>query len=276
MRISNERRRQGEGSSVIREVAGGGRDIVYGGGAGDWWVHFTLAGRTRLRIITWLCTHAGEHTEAAIERALGLSTGNARDGLMAMRSCSLVEARMVRRSGKRASAWHWRVTECGRQYLWRYGWVTGRLVPGSWTDDTFEGRVDVCPCEVLARDAVASLLRPLALAVAYALWQMSPVSLEQIGKALGKPSCYVRYFVAGWQKRGWVEREAAPESNYRVTRRRPKYVWRFTREGLRTLERHVRALRWAAQNSGYDVPPDDRFLLGEDRVGWYTLEYTNG
>lgn len=264
------RRKEGEWPEVVRVIAGGGREIIYDGAAADWWVHFALAGVTRLRVISWLCMHPGEHTCAVIEAALGLTQSASRNGLVAMQACGLVAGRVV--SLEKVSAWRWSVTEEGRKYLWRYGWVTGRLAPGSWADDTFDGRTDAPPWDVLARYAVPSLLRPLAMATAYALWQLSPVSLEYLGHVVGKPSCYVRYFVTGWQRRGWVLREPAPQGNYRVTRRRPRWRWKFTRAGLEAMERHIQALRWAAQNSGYDVPSDDRFLMEQDKVNWYSIE----
>jgi hypothetical protein len=282
MRTADARQSRGAGFAVIRPVAAGGPCIAYEGAARDWWVHFALGSITRLRIITWLGTHPGEHKRTTIERALNLYCQAGEDALMAMRSCSLVTARIVYRTKCDApkpgtfATWLWSVTEEGRRYLWRYGWVTGRLVPGIWREDTFYGSVDVCPCDALATHAVGSLLRPRAMSIARMLWTLGPITTGDIARTLAANDGEVYGRLAAWQKSGWTVRQSVPPRARRpIEARNPvRWRWRFTREGLQAMERHCHALRWAAQNTGYDVPPDDRFLLGEDQVHWYTVEFT--
>jgi hypothetical protein len=281
MRIAEGRQPNGSGFAELRTVAAGGPCIAYGEGAGDWWVHFALASVIRLRIITWLCTHPGEHKRTAIERDLRLYPATGEDALMAMRSCGLVAGRIVYHTRqpvpkpRTRSTCFWSATQEGRRYLWRYGWVTGRLVPGVWTHDTFHGSTDACPCEALAADAAQSLLRPRAMAVAYILWTSSPIAVRDIARVLSLPTGDVHGRLVAWWKRGWVQRRRVERPGHARPDRNPlQWRWAFTREGLQAMERHCHALRWAAQHSGYQVPPDDRFLLGDDRVHWYTVEFT--
>jgi hypothetical protein len=265
---------RGDGPRVLRLLGGAGAHLSYDGAAGDWWVHFALTSVNRLRIVSWLCMHPGEHRTRAIEANLGLAPGRAIELLTGMRSCSLVEARLD--TTGRAPMWMWSITEQGRRYLWRFGWVVGRLVPGVWAEDNYRGRVDVAPWEALAKDAAPTLLRPIALATARFLWEFGPTTIAEIVRILGTDTASVGNRLAVWSRLGWirpagrvkVKRSGNPNARYTAM------SWAFTHEGLHAMERHCHALRWAAQNSGYDVPPDDRFYLGDDRVHWYEVEFT--
>jgi hypothetical protein len=218
--------------------------------------------------------HAGEHRTRAVEQSLGLGQGRAIELLTGMRSCGLVASRLDATS--RAPVWLWSVTEEGRRYLWRFGWVVGRLVPGIWTEDTYKGRVDVAPWEALAEDAAPTLLRPIALATARFLWTFGPTTVAEIMRTLDTDSASVGNRLAVWSRLGWVRPvgrvnvKGPGHPGPRLTAR----TWAFTRDGLQAMERHCHALRWAAQNSGYKVPPDDRFYLENDLIHWYEVEFT--
>jgi hypothetical protein len=225
--------------------------------------------------------HGGEHGASALAAALG--NCKAYDALMGMRWCGLVDCRpmpLPERRKPRPDAiykWLWRATEEGRRYLWRYGWVTGRLVPGTWSEDTYFGSADVCPCDALARDGAPSLLRPTALATAHLLWMLGPMTARQMAEMLGLSRGAVHLYLRTWARLGWVAQTETVWNAY--WRLHPEchraWQWKFTRTGLAGLERHAHAVRWAAQHSGYDVPADDRFYLNEDRTGWLVYDFTS-
>jgi hypothetical protein len=272
--------RRGDGPQAVYTLGGNGYHLSYEGIGGDWWVHFSLCSVPRLRILTWLCLQDEARPTRAVERALGLRKGRAIERLIGMQSAGLVAARIAPRHEAQKLGlcadmnYLWNATEEGRRYLWRYGWVTGRLVPNIWTHDTFHGRTDVCPCDVLAADAAPSLLRPAALGDAYLLWTTGPTTVGRLEQLSGQGGTLHRLQM--WQSLGWTEQkgEVCITHPRAPGRRRTATLWGFNRTGLKALERHCHALRWAAQNSGYQVPEDDRFLLGEDQVQWYTEEFT--
>jgi hypothetical protein len=130
----------------------------------------------------------------------------------------------------------------------------------------------------LAVDAAPSLLRPTQMAAAHLLWDGGPMSAWQMAELLGISRGAVHLYLRSWVRLGWVARVETVRNGYWRTHAacRGAWQWKFTRAGLSGLERHAHALRWAAQHSGYEVPADDRFLLGEDRTGWLVPEFTSG
>jgi predicted ArsR family transcriptional regulator len=276
-----KRHRFGRGPARVFVLGGKGRPLSYEGAAADWWVHYALCSVRRLRILTWLCLHDGEHGARELAEALGLTKRQGETHLMALRWCGLVDGRWLP-GGREADTgarvrcqWRWSAAEPGRRYLWRFGWVTGRLVPGIWREDTYYGGADVCPCDALTADADANLLRPTALAVAYMLWTSGPVTCGTLAEVLGISAPLIRDLLGRWDALGWTrsEKRERPWAVGWFAEQREQ-VWRFTPYGLRAMERHCHALRWAAQHSGYTPPPDDKFFLNENGPHWVHCEFT--
>jgi hypothetical protein len=272
--------RLGQGPARLPTLGGKGRRLRYENGAADWWVHAALCSVHRLRLLTWLCTHPGEHPVADIARGLAITRSRAHIPLMSLRWHGLAEARWVpagpRPTGdKRQYHWLWSTPQLVRLYLWRFGWVAGRLVPGIWRQDTWYGETDVDPCAALLADASNHLLRPTSLAAAYLLWTAGPISVRRMAQLVGHPENLVEAQLIRWQRQGWAVWKTGPRfTDGDTSRARQPRVWSFRREGLSAMERHCHALRWASQHSGYIPPPDDRFFLGEDRANWLVGEFT--
>jgi hypothetical protein len=276
-----KRHRFGRGNADGTCTAGRGRAPSYEGAAADWWVHFALASIRRLQIQTWLCTHPGPHQRRHIAAALGLQPHHLTKPLTAMYHSSLVTAQWVP-GGRRADTgrlqrhkWLWAASEDGRKYLWRYGWVTGRLVPGIWTHDDYRGTPELDPIQALAQDARASFLRPVALAAAYLLWQTAPTTTRFLSDTLGVDVGSLDRFLHAWHAEGVTDYVPGVHPPRRHIPRGPApKKWRFTPHGLRAMETHCHALRWAAQHSGYTPPPDDKFFRNEEGPGWVQCEFT--
>ena len=271
-RAGTGRRLRGTGARVVRAHGGPGQPGCDDGTAQNWMLHPALCGVSRLRIVSWLCAN-GPAKSLDIVKALRVPYISAMDMLNGMRSYWLVEATPIQGEKPRAWEWQggawgvrWSVSDGGRRWLWRFGWVTNRLVP-RWWDGVHWTEEDMAePWQVLREDAEPSLMRPSWLALAKLMQGFGPLNRLEYAKALGMPSSAVAPSLRKWQQAGWLKLDWKPTRLEEIQPphgpRAPRYLW--NRAGIDVLGRHARALRWAAQHSGYAVPDDDFYLLDQD------------
>jgi hypothetical protein len=255
--------RRGMGPRCLYAFAGGGRGLTYEGAAGDFWVHFSLCTVARLRLLSYLCANGPTRPPKAAS-ALGIHYNTVLIALNGMKDCRLVASRpsaivtpvsRARKGG--VYALDWDATEDGRKYLWRYAWVTGKLSPGLWSEDTWNGQTDTPPWEALAQYAQPSLLRPAHLAIAYWMRDTQPIEKFRLANLLGLPVSTVHHAIQRWAALGWVETREP----------RPALIGGRFPTGGRA------AVRWAGQNSGYAPPDDDPFLNHTFGPDWVEMTF---
>lgn len=284
-RPEGERYLRGEGPRRLKAIGGVGRPPSYDDGAADYTLYVSLTSISRLRMMSYLCIH-GAMRIPALARALELPEISVRNAMWGLKATWMVEGRPapIARGYSRSRtggcwAMDWEATETGRKWLWRFGWVTGRIglaCDWSWPGRGFQNRFDLAPYTVLRDYAEPTLLRPVALAVARYLLYWSPESGPTIAEKLGLGRCVVEQYIKRWHRLGWLtQREGAINGRSYFapdcTHAAPK--WEFTRHGEDAVDRHVDALRWVSQTCGYTPYEDDPFLLGKDKVNYVQAEY---
>jgi hypothetical protein len=111
--------------------------------------------------------------------------------LTAMRWCMLVSSRWLpgyydpRTRITTPPRYGWAVTDAGRRFLWRFGWVTGRLVPNAWNASAHLQDTAEDPCHALGQHASIHFMRPMSMALADLLWQLGPISVGRLAASLG-------------------------------------------------------------------------------------------
>jgi hypothetical protein len=173
----------------------------------------------------------------------------------------------------------WEVTEEGRKWLWRYGWVTQRIwfsPDWSWPGKGFQYRFDLAPYTVLRDYAEPSFLRPAALAIVRHIVYWGPLQAPRIADDLGFKRSMVEQYIRRWRLRGWLTKldgSISGRSYFAPACVQAAPKWEFNREGEAAIECHVDALCWVAQTCGYIPFEDDPYLLGEDCQGYVQARF---
>jgi hypothetical protein len=163
----------------------------------------------------------------------------------------------------------WHAMPQGRQWLWRFGWVTARLFEGmTERPDPFPGAF---PPHVLRRHARRDLMRPLSLALAAELLHRQPKRLKDLTWKMGVSHGAVLYRLNNWKAMGWLE-DRPGARNARWGHWYIPQVWHVTAFGRQEIFRHCQAVWHAALHSGYQDHLDDRYRRGEDMVHWQPNE----
>jgi DNA-binding MarR family transcriptional regulator len=258
-------------SERANEFGGSGSVPTYDGRAGENPFHYALTGKTRLMILTHLAAH-GRSSVPEMTTLYGWRRDKIKEILPAFQRAHLVE-RVI---GRRPAAWcHrntwrnppcWEITDVGRRWLWRYGWIMRRLWPICPYDLETPLRHDTPEAPVLALEQGAhrDLLRPAAVAVTMEIMIWGPCTRKEMQQSLEMQPTSANYHLDRFRKNGWAESfRRPPQRRYeRVVVR-----WRFTPEGKTAVERHVDAIRRAATASGYFPTKEDLdYPFGENGV----------
>lgn len=253
----------------IATTAGSGELATYEGAAQDFFLCPALAGVRRLALMSYLAVHGPARTRHLMR------VFHTRAGLQAhlhgMANMDLLRAQAFpNRNGcfqphGRLMSLRWRPTPLGRQWLWRFGWVTCRLFPEiPQLPNPFPGAL---PHQALRRYARRDLMRPVSLALAWHLLHRTPKRLKDLTWRMGVPHGTVLYRLNQWKHSGWLEDRPGPR-NSRWGHWYIPQLWRLTPFGRQEIYAHCQALWHTALHSGYANAAEDPYRFGDDMVHW--------
>lgn len=224
-------------------------------GAALWWVCPYLTSVPRLLLTTHLAVN-GPTPMADLARMLPTELSNLHPLVKAMAGNHVLETwiEKVHLPGRfacgqmkpvRVAA----ITDIGRRYLWRYGWVTRRVYFSDFLDYPLRDDVPSDPMQAIRECVRVEFLRPASLSLAFQLALFGATPLQGLYRYAGNRALTF-FLLHKWREAGVVGRRGRDLLSQVFN---DEDWWELTPAGRYALKRHVDAMRRVCAASGYVI-----------------------